>query len=700
MKQILMFLLVSFTCCPAFSQSGNNADSVAKPNEQLLDEVVVTANIAPYKLSKGGISMRIKGTPLGDAGTCFDVLAQMPGVRTDEGNIEIIGKGSPQVYINGRRMLDISELERISSKDIQSVEILSNPGARYGADVKSVILIKTVRKQGDGLSGSFQASGRQAHSFSQTDNLSLNYRTGGVDVFGSFSFEQARRFQEQRNMTEIRTGKDIYLLDADIQIRPKSINLVGNAGINWQINQYHSLGIKYEYADTPYSKSKWLTDEKIVLNGLMNENITYDTRWNRRNLPTHSVNLYYLGKIKPFTVNITNDFYSQQNNNTQTIFETSNVTGDKTIGSMNAIKSRLWASKGVASYNFGNNELEFGYEFTSTDRKDHFTNMNDGLADTDDHIKESNLAGFLSVNVPVNKVEFYAGIRYERTVSDYYKFSSFVDGQSRKYSRLYPSFDFSFPIRTANFTLSYTAKTKRPLYSQLSSAIQYDDRFTYETGNPYLTSEMIHDISLSGVWKWIFFSMGWQYDKDAILSVIRPYEYGSPVNLMSYDNFSHISKYNVVLSLSPKIKRWSPRLRLNLLGYDFDILTMNGVRKMNTPILFCNFYNTINLGNGFNLATDLTERTQGDMDVVTLKPSWQLNIGMTKNLNDWFFQLQATDVFKTARNSMITYGEQMTLNKWNYSDTQAIRLIVRYSFNTTMNKYKGKSAGLFERNRF
>lgn len=97
-----------------------------------------------------------------------------------------------------------------------------------------------------------------------------------------------------------------------------------------------------------------------------------------------------------------------------------------------------------------------------------------------------------------------------------------------------------------------------------------------------------------------------------------------------------------------------------------------------------------------HVVADLMGRTQGDMDVVTLKPSCQLNIGMTKNLNNWFFQLQATDVFKTARNSIITYGEQMTLNKWNYSDTQAIRLIVRYSFNATMNKYKGKSVGLLK----
>ena len=87
------------------------------------------------------------------------------------------------------------------------------------------------------------------------------------------------------------------------------------------------------------------------------------------------------------------------------------------------------------------------------------------------------------------------------------------------------------------------------------------------------------------------------------------------------------------------------------------------------------------------------------MDVVTLKPSWQINIGVAKTLGSWYFQLSATDLFKTARNSMITYGSQMKLDKWNYSDSQAVRFTVRYAFNTTMNKYKGRGAGLSEKNR-
>ena len=127
--------------------------------------------------------------------------------------------------------------------------------------------------------------------------------------------------------------------------------------------------------------------------------------------------------------------------------------------------------------------------------------------------------------------------------------------------------------------------------------------------------------------------------------------------------------------------------------------TTDGIKKLNTPILFFNFFNNVSFGKGFNVNGDISGHTSGDMDVVTLKPSWQINLGVSKSMKNWFFQFQATDIFKSARNSMTTYGTQMTLDKWNYSDTQALRLIIRYSFNNTMSKYKGKGAGTSERNR-
>ncbi|MBD5374592.1 MAG: outer membrane beta-barrel protein [Bacteroides sp.] len=664
-----------------------------------LGEVVVTAKRNLQRLSKGGLITDIKGSSLSGLGTCADVLAQLPGVISNEGNLEIVGRGAPQIYINGRKLIDKSELDRLSSKEIQSVEVVFNPGAKYGAETKAVILIKTIKKQGDGLSGSVSVSGRQAHYLSQSDNLFLNCRIGGLDIFGTFNYDFAQRYQKQHNQTIIKMPKDSYLIDSDILIYPKSNTYLTNIGTNWQINSDHYIGVKYEYTAIPDSKSKWLTSETVNRNKVEEDYLFYETSWKRRTVPVHLINLYYQGRFRAFNLSINNDYYSQHNSNRQSIVEKSILEGDNIIGSYNKIRSSMFASKGVAEYSFSGNTLEFGYEVTATDRKDIFINKGDNLPDANDRIKETNGAGFVAINIPIKNVELYAGARYEHTSSDYYQNGLFVKQQSRHYGRLFPNLDFTFPIGMAKFTLSYEAKTKRPLYSQLSSSIQYDDRFTYETGNPLLTSEYINNISLAGIYKWIFFSATYTYDKDAIISVIRPYAQDTPLNLMTYENFHHLSKYDIVVSLSPRISRWSPRLRLNLSGQKFSFETTNGIRQMNSPILFYNFFNNVSLGKGFNVTGEISGRTCGDMDIVTLKPSWQINIGMSKSLRNWFFQLQATDIFKTARSSMITYGTQMTLDKWNYSDTQALRLILRYSFNTAMSKYKGKGAGINERNR-
>lgn len=664
-----------------------------------LGDVVVTGTRNVQRLSKGGLITDVKGTPLRNLGTCTDVISQLPGVISNEGNLEVLGRGTPQIYINGRKLIDKSELDRLSSKEIQNVEVVFNPGAKYGAETKAVILVKTIKKQGDGLSGSMAVTGRQAYYFSQSDNLFLNYRSGGMDIFGTFNYDFARRYQKQHNQTTINSTPDHYLLDSDIRIYPKSNTYLANIGANWQINSRHYVGVKCEYTAVPDSKSRWLTDETVMVNNATEDKINYETNWIRNSVPVHLVNLYYQRKVNAFNITINNDYYSCRNSNRQTIVENSLLGGESIIGSDNRIRSSMFASKGVAEYLFNGYSLEFGYEVTATDRKDIFINDGDNLPDANDRIKETTGAGFIAVNIPIRNVELYAGLRYEHTSSDYYQNDMLVKGQSRRYGRFFPNVDFTFPIGKTKFTLSYEAKTKRPLYSQLSSSIQYDDRFTYETGNPSLTSEHIHNVSLAGIYKWVFFSATYTYDKDAIISVIRPYKPDTPQNIMTYDNFNHLSKYDIVVSFSPRISRWSPRLRLNLSGQHFSMKTTDGIKKLNTPILFFSFFNNVTLGKGFNMTGEISGRTRGEMDVVTLKPSWQLNIGAAKSIKNWFLQLQATDIFKTARSSMITHGTQMTLDKWNYSDTQALRLIIRYSFNTAMSKYKGKGAGISERNR-
>ena len=665
----------------------------------LLDEVTITAQRPSQHLTKGGIITTVNGSVLSLLGNAMDVIGQLPGVMREDDKFTVFGKGTPTIYVNGRKLMDNSELYRMSSKDIASVEVISNPGAKYGAEVRSVLLVRTIKKQGDKLSGSIQGFVRAAHSWSNSDNLSLNFRKNNLDLFGAFAFDHSRFYQQQRNITTINTGHKLYNLNSDIIILPVSTTYNTNLGFNWQINPKHVLRAKYEFRGTPYNRSDWTTNETIELNGILDDKIDYYTHWRRKYLPTNILDMYYIGQYGDWTLTVNNDYYSSRNKVEQEIDEVCLSEGESTISSLNQINSSMFASKSVLKYNFGKNILEAGYEYTYTNRSDRYDNYNDFLPDADDNIKEHNIACFISATFPIGVYELSGGLRYEHTISNYYENGLLISDQSRKYDRLFQNIDFTFPIKKAKFTLSYTAKTKRPMYSQLSSNIQYDDRFTYETGNPLLKPEINHDVSLNGIYKWIFFSASYQCVKDAIVGIVKPYQEGKPVNLMTYKNYNHISKYTAMVSLSPKISIWAPRLQFDIMGQDLKIPFMGTELRMNNPLLFINFYNSISVGKGFTITGDMLYHTSGDMDIATLKPSWQINLGITKTIGNWFFQLSATDIFKTARNSMITHGTQMKLDKWNYSDSQAVRLTIRYAFNSTMSKYKGKGASQSEKNR-
>ena len=128
------------------------------PESTTLGEVTVTASRPVYKLTTEGIKTDVEGTLLSRVGSANDVLQNLPGVQKKSDGIEVFGKGTPLIYINGRELRNKSELDQIKSEDIQSVELITNPGSKYKADVESVILIKTKRPQGEGFSFNTQAS--------------------------------------------------------------------------------------------------------------------------------------------------------------------------------------------------------------------------------------------------------------------------------------------------------------------------------------------------------------------------------------------------------------------------------------------------------------------------------------------------------------------------------------------------------------
>ncbi len=666
-----------------------------------LQKVVVKGQQKTFEMTHEGLVTQVKGTPLSEAGTANDVLSQVPSVYGSDGKYSVYGKGEALIYVNGRRLTDNTELERISSKDVASVVLDNNPGAKYDATVKAVIMVKTIKKQGDGLSGGFTSMVKQGHDTSLAEGGNLNWRKGGLDVFGSLYYYLNQNYQHQIDNKTVNKDGDIWQMHSDIGIFPKSkANISSTVGFNYLFNDRHAIGATYDVSFLPNSTADWPTLQSVTKNGEEQETIHYDMKWNRRTTPAHFVNAYYRGKIGKLNVSLDNDLVIRQDRAVQNIKEMSTASGESYVNSTNKADNLMFASKLVLSHPIGKGFLEMGGEVIFTNRKETYDNEEQIIASTDDHIKESKYAGFLSYNVSLGKLEMNAGLRYEHTISDYYEYEVWVAGQSRKYDNLFPNAGISFPVGKAKLTMDYTMKTRRPSYHELSSNIQYDDAFTYEKGNPLLQPEIIHDITLSGVYRWIYLAVCYQHVNDHIVNSIelQPGD-GKPLNIFTNINYAHLNQYTAVLSLTPKFGQWSPRLSMTLMGQDFKMQHNGEMLHLNNPLLFVNWNNSFSLPNDFILSADVSGHTYGDITISTIKPSYQLDLGIVKKLSRWTFQLQATDVFRTARNSMFTYGTDMLLDKWNYSDSQAVKLTISYRFNTATSKYKGTGAGNAEKNR-
>ena len=156
-----------------------------RTDENVLGEVVVRSQLPVTRLGDEGLITNVEGSVLSRMGTANDVLARIPGLQRKKDGFEVFGKGTPLIYINGRKLRDKEELAQLSSEDIKSVEVIHNPGARYDASVGAVVRIRTVKRQGDGFGFRLSGDYNQSENTDLNGQVDVNYRHGGLDVLSS-----------------------------------------------------------------------------------------------------------------------------------------------------------------------------------------------------------------------------------------------------------------------------------------------------------------------------------------------------------------------------------------------------------------------------------------------------------------------------------------------------------------------------------
>ena len=677
-----------------------------QPDAQVLGEVVVKADLPKVRLKGDAQVTTVQGSILEQAGTGNDLLNKLPGVSADEGTVNVFGSGEAEIYINGRKMRDASELDQLESDNIKRVEVVRNPGARYDATVQAVVRIYTKRPQGEGFGVNNRFLVRHYYRMNVLDQLNFNYRKGGFDLSGMVFGSRIYGEENKTLLTETFLDKT-WRQESDLRTDYTSVNLSAMLSLNYQFNENHSVGIRYDYDRTPKDKLNFNPMQSDVFqdDALYEQNTT--NGWQKNPSTSHTLNVYYNGQAGDWNIDFNADGLWSYSKTLQDMNERYIPTGEapqeQRVTSYNKDENTLYAAKLIISRPLWEGNLSFGGEYTYTDHVNTYINDQGILDDDHSDIRENNASAFLEYARTFGKLQAQAGVRYEHLVSDYYENEVRMDEQSRTYDNVFPSLSLALPVGKAQLSLSYTGSINRPSYYLLRSNITYANRYTYEGGNPLLRPSLIHRLSADISWKWIYFNARYTRIKDFIIQQTGAYSEDNPsISLITYLNKGDADKLYLTLSLSPTFGPWSPQLTLMMLQQWYLVDMPGGTQKnFNTPMGNFSWRNNIRLPWGLTLDVDASLTTRGDQENYHLDNlPWSVDVGLRKAfLNDRLsLQLQGRDLFNSAGSDATLYGGDRLI-RVNPQSRRSITLTLRYKFNPAKSKYKGTGAGQEQRSR-
>lgn len=677
---------------------GNLGDiQMSASGSTMLKDVVIKGNASKTYLKGNSLITNVQNSVLAKAGTAKDVLRQIPMVIENNGNLEIFGKGTPVVYINGRKITDSQELSTLLSDNIRQVEVISNPGSSYAADAKAVIRIRTKKPQGDGWSGTFRSTDGFRHYFQSANLLNLKYRAGDFEIFSNFTYNTGKsREKKSTDMVTITASKwNQQFSTTNTQYYN---GFSGKLGFSWLINSKHSTGAFYqhEYAD---NKNSSFLESDVFENDTFYDSWKTDADNTSKNMPRHAANVYYNGQIKKLNIDFNADYIWNKGTQQSYNEESSQIQEDRYIATYSERKSSMVAEKLVLSHPVWKGVLRAGEEYTKSCTDNHFQTKYASLDNTCSTIKESNMACFVEIMQQFGKFNIGAGLRYEHVNYDYSERAG--NNLKRTYDNVFPSLNAAASLGNVQMSLSYSNRVERPGYAALNANVSYLNRMTYESGNPRLQPTRLHNLEYRMVWKHYFAQVGYTYFDNPIVNTTKPYSHDGEITILTYENFNKRHFLQAFMGGQFKVGAWQPRINVGMFTQWFDIEVNGNNRSMNRPIGIVQWQNAIHLPMDIWLNMDCQFTTAGNDRNIHATASSCINAKLYKEFckKKLSLTLEARDIFNDSRQNLALYNNAITLNQKNFSDMRHFMFTLQYHFNVTRDRYRGTGAGNMEKKR-
>lgn len=680
-----------------------------------LGGVTVKGNLPKTRVKGDAMRTIVTGSILEKAGTATDVLNRIPSLKAEkDGGVEVFGRGEAEVYINGRKVVDFKELSRLRSEQVKSVDVVHNPGARYAASTKAVVRIQLVKAKGEGWSFIENASGSYRYGTTLTNNFDLNYRTGGLDITGSFWCGRYDNLEvHQTNDVIYYVGQDRYVgkgkqfMDYDYNGWSPQIQ------VNYMFNENHSIGAFYKYDRKPNEEyDGWLNTDNYRGSDFIER--SESDIYKKVSFKKHIFNAYYNGRIGKLAIDFNVDgLFDNSDDNNHTEEKTIMPDGSSSLGKVQNLtlyENNFWATKLVLSYPILQGNLSVGGEYSHNNRKDVYTNKTDltlPVKATDTNIKESSSSAFVEYGRRFGRLYAQAGLRLEHLTNDYYNFGVLDNEVSQSYTDWFPTAVISMPIGKWQTSLSYRRDIKRPNYHELSSSTIYVNKYTLQSGNPYLRPTYTHSIVFNTAYKTFNLTINYAHTKDVVTLLTEPFP-GSEDPLLSLihsvNSPDGYDKLTIMPSFRPTFGVWHPMWTGGVIFQNYKTLTADGTEMtMNHPFYQVIWNNDFVLRSGWRFNAGAQFNSKGDYDNFRISCNMlRMNVGIQKEFNlkslgTLTADVRCNDIFSTAKTGTTIYGiRELTVEN---EGRRAFSIDLTWKFNEARSKYKGTGAGAKQKSR-
>lgn len=649
--------------------------------------------------------------------TALEVLEKAPGVMVDkDGNISLKGKQSVLVMMDGRPTYLTGEqlaslLKSMPASNIDQIELVTNPSAKYDASGNSgIINIKTKKNKQKGFNGNLALNYGQGAYWKTNNSLNLNLRTGKFNFFANGGYSTWNSFQAldiKRNYRDAGTKELTAIFEQSSFMRNINSNYNMKFGVDYFLSKNSTLGVvaarnfspeKWTNRNTSYMMNPQSVTDSIVLADGYSEDL-----WKNK-----SVNLNFRHQFDTTGRELTADAdYITYGSNSKQRFTNTNLDADQNPKYTEQLRGSIPIDIDIYSAKLDYTQplkkgakMEAGLKtsFVNTNNTADYSNLgnngweNDYGKSNQFLYKENIIAGYLNYNTQIKKFGIQAGLRYEHTRYEGKQFGNPTKPDSsfsRNYGSIFPTLFVSYKANEKNqFAVSYGRRIDRPAYQNLNPFMFFIDKYTYVRGNPYLQPQFTHNIELSHTFKsFLTTTLNYSYTRDYFnetFSQGNP-QYNEPeyATIVRQGNIRALHNAGMSVSAQVPVQKWWTAILYSNYNYNEYSGTLNNEEiKVSAGTLMFNVNNQFKFNKGWSAELSGWYRSKGVEGQVLINSMGAASAGVSKQIlkSKGTLKLNIRDIFHTQKQSGNMNFQTTEASFGSRRDSRVVNLAFTYRF--------------------